>query len=524
MTDNKQNEKPQEEEVKKEVVSTMKFTDFKFKQELQKAIDQAKYKTPSPVQEQSIPIILAGHDLISQAQTGTGKTAAFGLPIIEMMNGKDGVEMLVIVPTRELAIQVSDELFKFSRLLNYKTTSVFGGSSYGRQIKFISGASIVVATPGRLLDLLEKDAVNIAPKYVVLDEADEMLNMGFIHDIRKIFNLISPDRQTLMFSATMPDQIKKLAQDILNNPKEVKITAKTVSSENIEQFFYIVNEEKRKDALTALLDVKKPEKTIIFCRTKIQTEKVNTMLKARGYKSLALHGDIEQRKRQDITKKFKSRDYHILVATDVAARGLDIKNVAYVFNYHIPGDAEPYVHRIGRTGRAGAKGEAHTFITADEVGALKEIQGIVKSKMIAAEIPSSASLQEEEVKKTMQSILSQEITKEGNKLIASLISENGGEEGLLEKVISYIAKPENSSSNGDIALSAKDAQAKFDNYVKRGKGGSGGARRSFGGRGGNRGGGRSFGGSRSGGGARSKGGSSTKGFRKPREEKNYNWR
>lgn len=540
MTDNKkQNENPQIEEVKKESAakssakdsvveeSGVKFSDFNFKADLQKAINQAGYDKPTPVQEQSIPIILKGNDLISQAQTGTGKTAAFGLPIIEMMNGEDGVEMLVIVPTRELAMQVADELWKFTRLLNYKTTSVFGGSSYGRQIKFIGGSSIVVATPGRLLDLLEKDAVNIAPKFVVLDEADEMLNMGFITDIRKIFNLISSERQTLMFSATMPDQIKKLAQDILNSPKEVKITPKNMSNDNIEQFFYIVSEDKRKDALVRLLEVNKPEKAIIFCRTKIQTEKVNKFLKGEGFKALALHGDIEQRNRQKIIKEFKMKGAHILVATDVAARGLDIKNVSHVFNFSVPQDTEPYVHRIGRTGRAGAKGEAHTFVASDEIELLKNIQQTVKGNLSASEIPSSKKLQEEEFKKSIDKILKQEITKEGNKLIASLISENGGEEGLLEKVISFMAQPDNSST-ANMSLSAKDAQKQVDEFQKGRKGGSG--RRSFGGRPRSSGGSRSFGGNRSGGngGGRKFSGGKPGGQKnhgsKGRPEKNYNWR
>ena len=471
---NKTDDKAQDEQ-KVEV----KFSEFNFKEDLQKAIDQAGYKTPSPVQEKSIPIILKGKDLISQAQTGTGKTAAFGLPVIDMMTGKDGVELLVVVPTRELAMQVSDELWKFTRLLGYKTTAVFGGSSYKRQVEFIKNASILVATPGRLLDLLEKKAIDISPKYVVLDEADEMLNMGFIDDIKKIFKFLPEKRQTLLFSATMPEQIKKLAHEILNKPEEVKITPKNVSNENIDQFFYVLSEEKRNEALIRLLEITKPKKAIIFCRTKVQTEKVNQFLLKEGFKSLALHGDIEQWNRQKITKEFKSRNSHILVATDVAARGLDIKNVSHVFNYSVPQDPEPYVHRIGRTGRAGEKGEAHTFVIDSEIEFLKNIQEKVKGNLSAAEIPSSKKIQEEEFRKNVDKIVNQKVTKEGNKMISALIAANGGEEGLLEKIVSFLAKPEH-SEKANISMSAREAQEKVDDFrkVKKSSG-----RRSFSNRG-----------------------------------------
>ena len=260
----------------------MKFTEFKFKKKLQEAIDSASFTEASPVQEKSIPYILEGRDLISQAQTGTGKTAAFGLPIIEKMKGNFGVELLVIVPTRELSIQVSDELFRFSRLLKIKTAAVYGGSSYRRQIEHIAGAGIVVATPGRLLDLLKSNKISLKPKFVVLDEADEMLNMGFIEDIRKIFSYIPEQRQTLLFSATMPDAIKRLSQDILDNPAEVKITPKDMTNDNIEQYFYVIKESERKDALTRLLDYKNPSKTIIFCRTKKEVDKIDKYLQSLG--------------------------------------------------------------------------------------------------------------------------------------------------------------------------------------------------------------------------------------------------
>ena len=260
----------------------MKFTKFKFKEQLQEAIEKAAFVEASPIQEKAIPVVLDGKDLIAQAQTGTGKTAAFGLPIIEMMKGNTGVEMLVVVPTRELAIQVADELFRFSRFLKIKTAAVYGGSPYRRQIEHINTAGIVVATPGRLLDLLASKKISIKPRFVVLDEADEMLNMGFIEDIKKIFSYISGDRQTLLFSATMPEAIKRLSRDILNNPEEVKLTPANITNDNIEQVFYVVSESERKDALVRLLDTKNPKKSIVFCRTKREVDKIDKYLQSLG--------------------------------------------------------------------------------------------------------------------------------------------------------------------------------------------------------------------------------------------------
>jgi ATP-dependent RNA helicase DeaD len=266
-----------------------------------------------------------------------------------------------------------------------------------------------------------------------------------------------------MFSATMPESIKKLAKTILNNPDEVKITPKNISNENISQYFYVLDEEKRKEALLHLLNEKKPYKSIIFCKTKIETEKLGKFLEKNKIKALVLHGDVEQRKRQEITKKFKSRDFNLLVATDVAARGLDIKNVSHVFNFHIPQNSEPYVHRIGRTGMAGKTGEAHTFVAFDEVELLKNIEKDVKSKLIAAEIRNQ---KDKNFDSLVKLIINQEITRSGNKLITSLIKENGGEEGLLEKIISYIAEKE-IKDNSMISLSKEEAEKIVENYQEK---------------------------------------------------------
>jgi ATP-dependent RNA helicase DeaD len=291
------------------------------------------------------------------------------------------------VPTRELANQVSDEIFRFGKFLGITTAAVYGGSSYSRQIKHIEKASVVVATPGRFLDLLRGGKIDIAPKFVVLDEADEMLDMGFLDDIKEIFTFMPSDRQTLLFSATMPAAIKDLAKRILVDPEFITITKSEVTNANITQSFYVVEEYERDEALIRLLDYKNPTKAIVFCRMKVEVDRITTMLVAQGYAAKGLHGDMEQRQREETIRAFK-KDLEILVATDVAARGLDVNDVTHVFNYHLPFDSESYVHRIGRTGRAGKVGLAISIVTPAEFRGLLKIQKAVGSKLIAKEIPS----------------------------------------------------------------------------------------------------------------------------------------
>ncbi len=346
--------------------------------------------------------------------------------------------------------------------MGYKTTSVFGGSSYKRQISFIENSSIVVATPGRLLDLLEKKKINLKPKFIVLDEADEMLNMGFIDDIKKIFEFLPSERQTLMFSATMPENIKILAKKILKNPAEVKITPKNISNENIEQYFYILDETKRKEALLKLLENEKPYKSIIFCNTKIETDNLGKFLNKNKIKSLVLHGDIEQRERQRITKKFKKeKEFNILVATDVAARGLDIKNISHVFNFHIPQNPESYVHRIGRTGRAGKFGKAFSFVGLDEVEFLKNIQEKVKSKLIPSEIVNSQKDLDLRFQKLIENISKQKITKDGEKIFEKFNLDFSDE--LLKKIFSYLVSLEKNNFK-KLSLSATEAERILEEF------------------------------------------------------------
>lgn len=343
------------------------FAQFDLRPEIQQGIEAAGFTVPSPVQVESIPPILAGRDVIAQAQTGTGKTAAFGLPLMSRLLPADGVAILVIAPTRELAVQVADEMYALGRLAGAKTAAVYGGSSAREQIgKVQRGANIIAGTPGRLLDLMSSGRIKPQPSAVVLDEADRMLDMGFQEDIEQIFGMLPKERQTLLFSATLPDRIQKLSQSILKNPVRIK-TESTETAARIKQKYYVVTESEREAALIRLIDAFPPERAIVFCRTKRETDELSTRLTARGVQTRAIHGDMEQNKREQVLRSFRQGSCKMLVATDVAARGLDVQGITHVFNYHIPFDGESYTHRIGRTGRAGMEGLAATLVTPGEM-------------------------------------------------------------------------------------------------------------------------------------------------------------
>jgi len=398
----------------------MKFNDFDLRPEIQTAVDEAGFTEPSPVQQEAIPMILDGHDIIAQAQTGTGKTAAFGLPIMSMMDGATNVETVVIVPTRELAMQVSDELYRFGRHAGLRTATVYGGTPYGKQIERIKQASIVVATPGRLQDLLMSAKIKLNPKFVILDEADEMLDMGFLEEIKNIFSFFPDERQTLMFSATMPTAIRKLAQEILSDPKTVSITQSESTNTSIQQLYYVVQDRERDDALVRLIDYKNPDKCIIFCRMKKEVDRLAAHLTSQGFKVASLHGDMEQKQREITIRAFKQGGVDIFVATDVAARGLDVNDVTHVFNYHLPFDSESYVHRIGRTGRAGKSGEAITLVSPNELRTIKRIEKDVGTKMASRVIPTRQELQESKDNALFTKIANTKITDEGIDLVRTL--------------------------------------------------------------------------------------------------------
>jgi len=455
----------------------MNFSDFNFKKDLQKGIDDAGFKQPSPIQADAIPVVLQGKDIVGQAQTGTGKTAAFGLPMINMMKGNNsGVEAVVIVPTRELAMQVSDELYRFGKNCGVNTATVYGGQSYSMQLRNIDRASIIVATPGRLIDLLKGKKINIKPSFVVLDEADEMLDMGFLDDIKQIFTFMPTERQTLLFSATMPLAIKKLAQNILKEPEFITITKSEMTNSKITQSFYVVDEYERDDALIRLYDYKNPEKSIIFCRTKKEVDRLSTYLVSQGHMAKGLHGDMEQRQREEVIRSFKKGALDVLIATDVAARGLDVNDVSHVFNYHLPFDTESYVHRIGRTGRAGKEGVAVSIVTPHEFRMIQKIQATTGGKMEAKVIPNINSVKEKKTTSLKGKISDQKVYDSGIDLVESL-KEEFDLSTIAHKLASILTNDTFVKGNNYIGKSETDIKRLFERMKNdrgddRGRGGN----------------------------------------------------
>jgi len=366
------------------------FESFGFHKEIMQALQEANFVIPSLIQQEVIPHIMAGKDLIGQAQTGTGKTAGFGLPSLHLLKQNPGSQLLVMTPTRELAKQVSDELYRFSKHLGIRTAVICGGKSSKAQIESLQrGIQILVATPGRLLDLLgSQKLTNFQPSIVVLDEADEMLDMGFLEDITHIFKYLPAKRQTLLFSATMPLPIKKLAEKILVNPLLVSVKQKEQVNQDIEQFYYMIREDERDHAVIRLIDYENPEKAIIFCRTKKDVDRLTQTLMDSGYAARGLHGDMEMPQREEVIRNFRSNHLQLLVATDVAARGLSVSNVSHVYNYHLPFDPTNYVHRIGRTGRAGNKGVASTLLTSRDWRDFQRFEKALGTKIMQKELPT----------------------------------------------------------------------------------------------------------------------------------------
>src|SRR5690625_4222366 len=349
-----------------------------------KALESMGFEEATPIQAQTIPHAIQGKDVIGQAQTGTGKTAAFGIPMIEQFDPKKkAVQGLVVAPTRELAIQVAAEINRLGKFKGIRALAVFGGQHMERQIRALKDRpQIVVATPGRLLDHLRRRTIRLGEiKVAVLDEADEMLNMGFIDDIKEILKSIPKDRQTLLFSATMPKEIREIATTLMKSPVEIKVKAKEMTVENIDQYFMEVPERFKFDTLTNHFDIHSPTLAIVFTRTKKRVDEITDGLQVRGFRAEGIHGDLTQGKRMSVLNKFKHSRIEVLVATDVAARGLDISGVTHVYNFDIPQDPESYVHRIGRTGRAGRTGEAISFVTPREIPHLSIIEQVTKSKI-----------------------------------------------------------------------------------------------------------------------------------------------
>lgn len=372
----------------------MKFEDFSLSKETMKAISEIGFEEPTPIQASTIPRIMSGTDIIGQAQTGTGKTAAFGIPIVEMCSKGKNSFAIILEPTRELAVQVAQEINRIGVHKRVSVLPVYGGKSIDSQIKTLKrGVDVIVGTPGRVIDHINRKTISLADiKIVVLDEADEMLNMGFIEDIETILKTTPAERQTLLFSATMPQPIMNIAKRYMKTPERIRVNTKDVVIPKIKQVFYEVREEDKINALSKLLDVEDPQLAIVFCHTKRDVDEVAMKLGQMGYNAGALHGDFQQARRDEVMHKFKNNMLDLLIATDVAARGLDIQNVSHVINYSIPQNSEGYIHRIGRTGRAGKAGIAITFVTPREYRHLRSIERTAMTRIDKKHLPTPADV------------------------------------------------------------------------------------------------------------------------------------
>lgn len=370
----------------------MTFKDLNIIEPILKALDEKGYSTPTPIQQKAISPALDNHDILGLAQTGTGKTAAFSIPIIQQLyfnrlnDKKKDIKALILTPTRELAIQIDECLKDYTRYTNIRHCVIYGGVKQNSQVKELkAGVEILVATPGRLLDLMSQGFVNLnAVRHFVLDEADRMLDMGFIHDIKRILPKLPKEKQTLFFSATMPLSIAKLSHSMLRNPIKVEVTPAASVVDTIKQYLYYVEKQEKKNLLIKLLNEDKKKSVLIFSRTKHGADKIARILCKSGIKSAAIHGNKSQNARQLALSDFKSHKTQALIATDIAARGIDINDLDLVINYDLPDVAETYVHRIGRTGRAGNTGTALTFCDEEEKTMLKDIQKLTGKKLIVS--------------------------------------------------------------------------------------------------------------------------------------------
>ncbi|MTI96140.1 MAG: DEAD/DEAH box helicase [Firmicutes bacterium] len=386
------------------------FNQLGLSDSVMKALNDMGFEEATPIQEQTIPAAMNGRDIIGQAQTGTGKTASFGIPMVERFEPNAAtrdIQGLVIAPTRELAVQVSEELYKIGQFKGIRTLPVYGGQDIGRQIKGLKNRPhIVVGTPGRLLDHIRRRTLRLHNVQVaVLDEADEMLNMGFIQDIEAILAEMPEERQTLLFSATMPPPIRRLAEKFMREPEYIAVRSKEMTVPSIAQKYMEVNERQKFEVLCRLLDIQPPELAIVFGRTKRRVDELTDGLKKRGYSAEGIHGDLTQARRDAVMRQFRDGSIDVLVATDVAARGLDISGVSHVYNFDIPQDPDSYVHRIGRTGRAGQNGEAMTFVTHRELYHLRTIERLTKRKIERAKVPSDTDALAGQQRMTVERLL-----------------------------------------------------------------------------------------------------------------------
>jgi len=391
-----------------EVAETVRFADFGLSDEILRALTDQGYVHPTPIQAAAIPVVLAGRDVMGAAQTGTGKTAGFSLPIIQLLlahasasasPARHPVRALILTPTRELADQVADNVKAYSKYTPLRSVVVFGGVDIAPQTASLrSGIEIVIATPGRLLDHVQQKTINLSQvQILVMDEADRMLDMGFLPDLQRIINLLPKDRQSLMFSATFSQEIKKLAATFLRNPLTIEVARSNATAENVTQILYQVAEEEKRDAVSFIIRERNLKQVIVFSNTKIGTSRLALHLVKTGVKAAAIHGDKSQQERMAALESFKRGEIEVLVATDVAARGLDIAELPCVINYDLPYNAEDYVHRIGRTGRAGAKGDAISLCTEKDDRFLADIEKLIKQKIVRVNLAGFVATKPEDV-------------------------------------------------------------------------------------------------------------------------------
>jgi ATP-dependent RNA helicase DeaD len=425
-----------------------KFSDLGLSAHTLKAINQKGFEEPTTIQELVIPVMLKDDsNIIAQAQTGTGKTAAFGLPLLEMINeGHTSVQVLILTPTRELAIQVSEEINSLKGKRDIRVVPIYGGQSISQQLRRLKkGVHIVVGTPGRVIDHLKRKSLKIDEiEHLILDEADEMLNMGFIDDMEKIMRYTKADKRTLLFSATMPKKIKDLAHKYMEGYEFIKAKSEQLTPNLTEQIYFEVKSADKFEALCRIIDIEDDFYGLVFCRTKSDVDKISSHLKDRGYDAGAIHGDINQGQREKILSSFRKEKIRILIATDVAARGIDVNNLTHVINYSLPQDPESYVHRIGRTGRAGNQGTAITFITPSEYKQLLFIQRIAKTDIKKSKVPGIKDIIDTKKKKIhddLKSILSKDIDTVYYDWSKKLLEDNEAAD-VLPAVLSYCFEDE----------------------------------------------------------------------------------
>ena len=405
----------------------MRFNELNLSREVLQAIEEMGFVNPSEVQEGTIPKILDGHDLLAQAQTGTGKTASFGIPMIEKIqdNNYETLQALVLVPTRELARQVSEELKKLSKHKTFiRVLAIYGGADMGKQLRELKrGASIVVGTPGRVMDHMKRKTIDLSDlKFLVFDEADEMFDMGFRDDMKTIIEKTNDDRQTLFFSATFDNEIKDFSKLYQKSPKKVIIEKKELTAEKIKQYYLELNRNMKTEILNRLILIHKPKKSIIFCNTKRMVENLEEEIAQKGYKVDSLHGDMRQSSRDNVMKKFRKGTIDVLIATDVAARGLDVSDIDIVFNYDLPQQAEYYVHRIGRTARAGKKGLSFSFVTSRDYPKFREIEKYANIKMERIDLPTKGDLERESMENLFDRVSKNILKAEDNVLYSEVLN------------------------------------------------------------------------------------------------------